>query len=168
VHSGVQHIIVLCCVLLFFVLCILCCQFLWIVNFWLPLRYSLTFIYSNNLLILALNPLHSLAKCINPQNKKGVALKKWPLDANDVSLFKGYLKKITSEGDCRQKWLLRKPFLEWVLNWFRWQIWLFCLLYHTITKNYQRYFFIFYIPNYLNIYMCDNLWIFLLFENKYK
>jgi hypothetical protein len=26
------------------VLCILCCQFLWIVHFWLPLRYSLTFI----------------------------------------------------------------------------------------------------------------------------
>ena len=35
-HSGVQHI--LCCVfvLFFFVLCILCCQFLWIVYFWLP------------------------------------------------------------------------------------------------------------------------------------
>ena len=32
-HSGVQHI--LCCVLvfLFFVLCTLCCQFLWIVHF---------------------------------------------------------------------------------------------------------------------------------------
>jgi hypothetical protein len=26
------------------VLCTLCCQFLWIVQFWLPLRYSLTFI----------------------------------------------------------------------------------------------------------------------------
>ena len=26
------------------VLCTLCCQFLWIVRFWLPLRYSLTFI----------------------------------------------------------------------------------------------------------------------------
>ena len=35
-----------CVVLLFFiVLCALCCQFLWILNFWLPLRYSLTFIY---------------------------------------------------------------------------------------------------------------------------
>jgi hypothetical protein len=45
VHSGVQH--TLCCVfaLFFFVLCALCCQFLWIVNIWLPLRYSLTFIY---------------------------------------------------------------------------------------------------------------------------
>jgi hypothetical protein len=31
-------------VLFFFVLCTLCCQFLWIVHFWLPLRYSLTFI----------------------------------------------------------------------------------------------------------------------------
>ena len=30
--------------LLFFVLCTLCCQFLWIVYLWLPLRYSLTFI----------------------------------------------------------------------------------------------------------------------------
>jgi hypothetical protein len=34
----------LCCVLFFFVLCTLCCQFLWIVHFWLPFRYSLTFI----------------------------------------------------------------------------------------------------------------------------
>ena len=44
VHSGVQYI--LCCdfVLFFFVLCTLCCQFLWIVHFWLPLLHSLTFI----------------------------------------------------------------------------------------------------------------------------
>ena len=43
-HDGVQHIF--CCVfaLFIFVLCALCCQFLWIVHFWLPLRYSLTFI----------------------------------------------------------------------------------------------------------------------------
>ena len=27
-----------------------CCQFLWIVHFWLPLRYSLTFIYNTNVL----------------------------------------------------------------------------------------------------------------------
>ena len=48
VHSGVRP----CCdvfvflVLLFwcfFVLCTLCYQFLWIVHFWLSLRYSLTF-----------------------------------------------------------------------------------------------------------------------------
>ena len=34
-YSGVQHM--LCCVfvLFFFVLCTLCCQFLWIVHFWL-------------------------------------------------------------------------------------------------------------------------------------
>jgi hypothetical protein len=44
-YSGVQHI--LCCVfvLFFFVCCSPCCQFLWIFHFWLPLRYSLTFIY---------------------------------------------------------------------------------------------------------------------------
>jgi hypothetical protein len=43
-HSGVQHI--LCCVfvLLFFVLCTICCQFLWIVPFALPLQFSTTFI----------------------------------------------------------------------------------------------------------------------------
>jgi hypothetical protein len=43
--SGVQHI--LCCVfvLIVFVLCTLCCHFLWFVHFWFPLRYSLTFIY---------------------------------------------------------------------------------------------------------------------------
>jgi len=36
-YSGVQHI--LCCVfaLFFFVLCTLCCQFLWIVHFSMPL-----------------------------------------------------------------------------------------------------------------------------------
>jgi hypothetical protein len=39
----------LCCVfvLLVFVLFTLCCQVLWVVHFWLPLRYSLTFIYTN-------------------------------------------------------------------------------------------------------------------------
>jgi hypothetical protein len=44
VDSSVQHI--LCCVfgLFFVVLCKLCCQFLWIVHFRLPLWYSLTFI----------------------------------------------------------------------------------------------------------------------------
>ena len=48
VYSGVQHI--LCCVfvLFFFVLCTQCCQFLSIVRFCLPLRYSLTFILNNN------------------------------------------------------------------------------------------------------------------------
>jgi len=41
-HSGIQHILRCVFVLFFFVLCTLCCQFLWIVYFWLPLRYSLT------------------------------------------------------------------------------------------------------------------------------
>ena len=36
-HSGVQHI-------LWCVLCTLCCHSLWVVHFWFPLRYSLTFI----------------------------------------------------------------------------------------------------------------------------
>ena len=43
VFVYVWHI-VLCCVLFFFVLCTLCCQFLWNVHLWLPFRYSLTFI----------------------------------------------------------------------------------------------------------------------------
>ena len=42
--SGVQHILRFVFVLFFFVLCTLCCQFLCIVHFLLPLRYSLTFI----------------------------------------------------------------------------------------------------------------------------
>ena len=47
VQSGVQHII--CCVVLFGLSssCVLCtqfCQFLWFVHYWLPLRFSLTFI----------------------------------------------------------------------------------------------------------------------------
>jgi hypothetical protein len=43
--SGVQR--TLCCVFVLFVFilqCTLCCQFLWIVLFWLPLLYSLMFI----------------------------------------------------------------------------------------------------------------------------
>ena len=44
-HSDVQHILSCVFVLFFFVLCNLCSQFLWIINFFLlPLRYSLTFI----------------------------------------------------------------------------------------------------------------------------
>ena len=37
VYSGVQHIFCRAFVLFFFVLCTLCCQFLCIVHFWLPL-----------------------------------------------------------------------------------------------------------------------------------
>jgi hypothetical protein len=43
-HSGVQHVLGCVFVFLDFVLCTLSCQFLCIVHFWLPLRYSLTFI----------------------------------------------------------------------------------------------------------------------------
>ena len=43
-HSGVQHI--LCCVFYFAcVLCAPCFRFLWIVHYWLPLRYSLAIIF---------------------------------------------------------------------------------------------------------------------------
>ena len=47
----------LCCVLFVSFLCTLCCQFLWIVHFWLPLRYSLTFIlfYQYNHLLYSYN-----------------------------------------------------------------------------------------------------------------
>ena len=46
-YSGVKHILWCAFVLFFFVLCTSCCQFLWIVHFWLPIRYSLTFICKN-------------------------------------------------------------------------------------------------------------------------
>jgi hypothetical protein len=39
--------VVLCCVMFFFVLCALCCQFLWIVHFRLP--HSVTFIQRFNI-----------------------------------------------------------------------------------------------------------------------
>jgi len=42
-YSGVKHILHCVFVLFFFVLCALCCQYLWIVHFLLSLRYSLTF-----------------------------------------------------------------------------------------------------------------------------
>ena len=45
-YSGVQHILCSVFVLFVVVLCTLCCQFLWIVHCWLPIRYSLTFIVS--------------------------------------------------------------------------------------------------------------------------
>ena len=41
--SGVQSILCYVFALFFFVLCTLCCHFLWIVHCWLTLRYSLTF-----------------------------------------------------------------------------------------------------------------------------
>jgi hypothetical protein len=43
-YSGIQHI--LCCGFFsfFVVLCTIYCQFLWIVHWWFPFRYSLTFI----------------------------------------------------------------------------------------------------------------------------
>jgi hypothetical protein len=43
VVSNTYYVVFLFCVL--FVLCTQCCQFLWIVHFWLPLRYSLKFIH---------------------------------------------------------------------------------------------------------------------------
>jgi hypothetical protein len=46
-YSGVQHILYCAVVLLVFVFCTLCCQFLWIVHFRLPLRYLLTCIFIN-------------------------------------------------------------------------------------------------------------------------
>ena len=43
-YSGVQLILWCVFVLFFFVLCTLCCQFILIVHYWLPIHYSLTFI----------------------------------------------------------------------------------------------------------------------------
>ena len=43
-HSGDQHILFCVFIWFFVALCTLCCQFLCIVHFLLPLRYSLTFI----------------------------------------------------------------------------------------------------------------------------
>ena len=47
VYSVVHVEYMLCCVfvLFFFVLCAICCRFLWIVHFWMPIWCSLTFIY---------------------------------------------------------------------------------------------------------------------------
>ena len=47
-RSGLNYIMRCVVVLFFFVLCTLCCQFLWIVNLLLPIRYSLTFIWLRN------------------------------------------------------------------------------------------------------------------------
>ena len=63
-HSGAQRILCCVCVVHVFILCTLCCQFLWMVNFELPLRYSLTFIHTYNegnevCLVFQLNLIHS-------------------------------------------------------------------------------------------------------------
>jgi hypothetical protein len=44
-YSGVRHLVFCVFVLFVFVVSTLCCQFLWIVLFWLRLRYTLTFIF---------------------------------------------------------------------------------------------------------------------------
>ena len=44
-YIGVQRILYCVFDLLASVLCNLCCQFIWIVHFWLPLRYYLTLIH---------------------------------------------------------------------------------------------------------------------------
>ena len=66
-YSDVQHI--LCCVfaLFSFVSCTLCCEFLWLVHFWLPLRYSLTFIrqQDNSTLLI-----HHTDRILNQNPKK--------------------------------------------------------------------------------------------------
>ena len=49
--SNNHHI--LCSVLFVFVFCTLCCQFLWIVYLWSPIRYSLTFINDDSWLYLS-------------------------------------------------------------------------------------------------------------------
>ena len=50
------HIVLYVC-FSFFILCTLCCQFFWIVNFWLPLRCSL-------MLILYITLVYSLLKIL--------------------------------------------------------------------------------------------------------
>jgi len=57
-YSGIQHILCSVFVLFFFILCALCCQFLWIVHLWLPLRCSLTLILF--LLFTLIPPKHTI------------------------------------------------------------------------------------------------------------
>jgi hypothetical protein len=45
VHQKIRCILRYVFALCFFVLCDMCCQFLWTALFWFPLRYSLAFIY---------------------------------------------------------------------------------------------------------------------------
>jgi hypothetical protein len=45
---------VLCFCFVFFVLCTICCQFLWIVHCWWPYRWSLAFIYNKTLKVILL------------------------------------------------------------------------------------------------------------------
>ena len=49
-RSVVQHMLYCVFVLIFIALCVLCFQFLWNVHFWLPLWYSLTFIWFTSIL----------------------------------------------------------------------------------------------------------------------
>ena len=59
--SKVQHMLRSVFVLFFFVLCTLCCQFLWIFDFWFSLRYSLTFIFICACLNLHVTMIHAIS-----------------------------------------------------------------------------------------------------------
>jgi hypothetical protein len=61
-YSGVWRVSCCVIVLFFFVLCTLCCQFFWILRFWLPLRFSLErlFILFIKLILMILkHPIYS-------------------------------------------------------------------------------------------------------------
>ena len=53
------------CVVFLFVLCTLYCQFLWIFHLWLPLRYSLMFIYLHLPQVIKLRPTYVINSCLN-------------------------------------------------------------------------------------------------------
>ena len=71
-YSGVQHILCNVFVLFVFVLCTLCCQFIWIVHFWLLIQHSLKFIY----LIILIYTMY------NMNNKKKYVLTCQTIDLN--------------------------------------------------------------------------------------
>jgi len=64
-YSGVQHILCWVFVCFVFVLCTLCCQFLWIVHFGLPHWYSITFIYIRFIMVFLWRGLRSIFCMLN-------------------------------------------------------------------------------------------------------
>ena len=58
-------LVCMCCVFFLFCLCTQCCQFLWIVHSWLPLRFSLAFICPSVVLIFPITIFLCKCRCFS-------------------------------------------------------------------------------------------------------
>jgi hypothetical protein len=120
-HSGVQHI--LCCVfaLFFFVLCTLCCQFIWSVSLWLPRRYYLTSTSSSTLIVKRLkSQINSMYLGVRrtKRNSQNMPQDHWVENVKNNLLRKDESDWIQTENVKNN--LLRKDESDWIQTVFSW------------------------------------------------